>query len=83
MPALYQPEMLRRAVADPNALVAELAHLVVRAKKGGKSGKGGKSKIKGGTIAGIIIAIIVIVIILAIIFFLVKRNQKKKRAIGH
>ncbi|KAF1959856.1 hypothetical protein CC80DRAFT_545286 [Byssothecium circinans] len=89
MPTLYQPKMLKRAVADPNALTADLAHLVVRAsKKGGKKGskKGKKAKVKGGTIVGVItaiVAIIIIVIIIAIISFLVKRNRKKRAISAH
>ncbi|CAI6336895.1 unnamed protein product [Periconia digitata] len=82
MPALVQPEILRRAVEDPYAIAYEAMSLVARAKDS-KKAKGGKKKVKvsGGAIAGIVIAIIIAIIVICIIVWLVKRNQKKKKPV--
>ncbi|KAF2679427.1 hypothetical protein K458DRAFT_435056 [Lentithecium fluviatile CBS 122367] len=75
MSALIQTHAAKmaRALNDPNT-AAELLHLVAR------KSKKGKAKIKGGTIAGIVIAIIVIVIVVAIILILLKRRKQKRLA---
>ncbi|KAF2008519.1 hypothetical protein BU24DRAFT_429350 [Aaosphaeria arxii CBS 175.79] len=78
MPAIISPDVIKRALSDPEN-VARFVELVARKTKKVKSGKG-KTKIKGGVIAGIVIAIIVAIIVLAIILFLLRRNRRKKIA---
>jgi hypothetical protein len=60
-----------------SSTVAELLHFVAR--KSSKSGKKGKGKkIKGGAIAGIVIAIVVAIIVLVVILLILRRRKQKK-----
>lgn len=94
MSALYNPRNLARALSDPkyvpfqathtnahivtfSSTAAELIHLIARKTK--SKGKKGKSKIKGGVIAGIVIAIIVVILLLVIVALLVRKRKQKKQ----